>query len=218
MGLHIPCLCLVTDRKRFGNLPVEEVVAQSAAGGVNMVQLREKDMPAGELFDLCQRVRVITSGKALLIVNDRVDVAIACEADGVQLGEDALTVTAARQIAGDKLIIGRSVHSLEGAIEAQKAGADFLIAGTIFPSQSHPGSVPAGLQFLRALQQKIMIPCLAIGGVTRDNLASVVEAGAWGAAIVGAIGTSPRPKDAAKELRSILEKAWSARVRRIREA
>ncbi len=217
MGLFIPCLCLVTDSKRFGSRPIEEVVAQAVDGGVNMVQLREKEMPAGELLALSERIKSITKDKALFFINDRVDVAIACQADGVQLGEDELPVPTVRQIAGNRLLIGRSVHSLERAEEAQRAGADFLIAGTIFPSPSHPGATPAGLEFLRALQQKVVIPYLAIGGVSNDNLASAIEAGAWGAAIVGAIGSAKSPKDSSKELKAIMEKAWSARASRLRK-
>ncbi len=212
--IPLPCLCLLTDRKRFGAGLVEEVVRQAVDGGVGMVQLRERDLPSGQLLELANRLRSITIGKALLIVNDRVDVALASDADGVQLGEEAMSVPAVRRVAGERLLIGRSIHGLEGALQAERDGADFLIAGTIFPSASHPGGPTAGLDLLKQLGKDVGISFLAIGGVTVENAASVIRAGAFGVAVIGAIGGAEDPGQAARKLRETVERAWSSRVER----
>ena len=137
-------LCLVTDRRRSLGRPVEAVVEAAVKGGVDIVQLRERELPAASLLDLAVRLRSITAGRALLFVNDRVDVALAAGADGVQLGERSIPVEAARRACGDSLIVGRSVHSVEGAVEANRAGADLLVFGTVFATSSHPGVRPLG--------------------------------------------------------------------------
>ncbi|MDP6495383.1 MAG: thiamine phosphate synthase [Dehalococcoidia bacterium] len=212
--ISLPYLCLLTDRKRFGAKLVEEVVRQAVDGGVGVVQLREKDLPSEQLLELANRLRSITAGKALLIVNDRVDVALASDADGVQLDEEAMPVSAVRRVAGEGLLIGRSIHGLEGALQAERDGADFLIAGTIFPSMSHPGGPTAGLELLKQLGKDIGIPFLAIGGVTVENAASVIRAGAFGVAVVGAIGGAEDPGQAARKLRETMERAWSVSAKR----
>jgi thiamine-phosphate pyrophosphorylase len=209
--LTLPCLCLVTDRGLCRDTPLEEKVAQAVEGGVNLVQLREKDLPGGELLRLGERLREVTRGRALLFVNERVDVALLCGADGVQLGEEALPAGAVRRLVGDGLLIGRSVHSLEGALQAQEDGADLLVVGTIFPTASHPGTQPAGVGLLSEIARRVAIPLLAIGGVKAGNAPQVIEAGASGAAVISAILASPEPKRAAQELWQALQATWQRR-------
>ena len=140
-----PVLCLVTDRRLCRGRKLEQVVEAAVEGGCGMVQLREKDLPAGKLLDLAVRLRSITSGRALLIVNDRVDVALAAGADGVQLPEDGLAVDAARQVGGN-MLVGRSVHSVAGGVQAVADGADFLVAGSVFATSVTSGGIaPRGL-------------------------------------------------------------------------
>lgn len=199
-----PLLCLVTD-PAYGTPEALAAKASAAvAGGVNMVQLRDKDMPSGRLFQLAQDLRQATQGKALLIINDRIDVALAVGADGVQLGEEALPVEAARKLAGSALLIGRSVHSLEGAAAAEQAGASFLVVGTIFPTGSHPGAPPAGLSLLAQVGRAVRIPFLAIGGVEAANVGAVLAQGASGAAVISAILAQPDPETAARALRQAM--------------
>jgi len=205
--VSIPCLCLVTDRNQCDGRPLEAVVAQAVEGGANLVPLREKDLPASQLFALAGRLRDITRGRALLFINDRVDVALACGADGVQLGEDGLPLEAARRVCGKRLLIGRSVHSVESAIAAEREGADMLIVGTIFPTGSHPGAPVAGVGLLEQVRDRVRIPFLAIGGVKADNIASVMLSGASGAAVITAITRSPDPKQASKELLGMMKQA-----------
>ena len=165
-----------------------------------MVQLREKDLSARDLFDLGVRVRNAIAGRAKLVVNDRVDVALALCADGVQLPEDGMPVAEARRIVGPDMLIGRSVHSVSGAVEAQSDGADFLIAGTIFRSHSHPDGAAQGTNFLRSLCREVSLPVLAIGGVTSQNVHDVMEAGCSGAAVISAISEAEDPGAATRSL------------------
>ncbi len=203
-----PLLCLVTDRRRCGGRPLEEVVEAAVSGGVDIVQLREKDMPAGPLLDLARRLRSITASRASLFVNDRVDVALAAGADGVQLGEESIPVEAARSLAGGTLTIGRSVHSVESALHASRAGADMVVFGTVFATASHPHAQPSGVDPLEELSRHDVVPFLGIGGITAGNVGSVVEAGASGAAVITAITESPDPLEAARAFRRAITDAW----------
>ena len=198
--LNTPCLCLVTDRKRTKSGDAAATVAASLDGGVGMVQLREKDMPPFELLRLARRLRLVTRGRALLVVNDRVDVAMLSGADGVQLGETALDVADVRKLVGPDMLIGRSVHSEVGAVDAECQGADFLVLGTVFETASHPDGRVGGLDLVREVTEAVGIPVLGIGGITPANAASVMEAGAGGAAVITAITMSDDPRTAASDL------------------
>ena len=195
-----PLLCFVTDRKRCRGKDLEEVVDQAVTHGAGMVQLREKDLPSGDLYELGTKVQNVIAGRAKLIVNDRIDVALALHADGVQLPEDGIPVAAARKIVGPDLLIGRSIHSVSAAVDAQSDGADYLIAGTIFPSKSHPGGPSQGKQFLPALCREVSIPILAIGGITLQNVGEVMEAGCSGLAVISAISEADDPESATSSL------------------
>ena len=147
--IALPCLCLVTDRARTASGDIVSTVAAAVDGGVGMVQLRGKEYPAGELLSLAHELRNATAGRALLIVNDRMDIAIMSGADGVQLGENSVDVQSARTLVGPDLLIGRSVHSVEGAADAATSGADFLVLGTIFETSSHPGAQTGGIELVK---------------------------------------------------------------------
>ena len=208
--LTLPTLCLVTDRQRSGGRPLEEVVSLALDGGVNMVQLREKDLPAGRLLEIARRLRTLTRGRALLFVNDRADVALASEADGVQLGEESIPAEAARRIAGARLLVGRSVHTVDGAVEAGGAGADLLVVGSIFPSESHPEAAAAGVGLLEQLRPRVKTPYLAIGGVNVRNAGSAIGSGADGVAVITAITQSDDPTRASRELAASIRRAWAS--------
>lgn len=199
---HLPhsCLMLVTDRKLCHGVSLPEAVRQAVEAGVNAVQFREKDLPAGEQLELGAQIQRIVRGKALFIVNDRVDVALALGADGVQLPESGLPVAAARKLLGPQALIGRSVHSLQGAIAAEKAGADYLIFGPVYPTGSHPGAPPAGRLALQEVAQAVSIPVLAIGGIVPENVREVLQGGAAGIAVISAVLGVSDPQAAAAEL------------------
>lgn len=209
MRLALPCLCLVTDRRRCADRRLDDVVADAVSGGVGMVQLREKDLSAKQLYHLALCIRDVISGKALLFINDRVDVALACGADGVQLGEEALPLDVARSIAGDGMILGRSVHSVEGAVLALAQGADMLTLGTIFPTDSHPDAQTGGLELVKQVADAVSVPVLAIGGIDAANGGAAIAAGASGLAVITAITQSPNPAEASNALMNSMNASWA---------
>ena len=173
-----------------------------------MVQLREKNLPGRALLDLACRIGAIVKPNAALVINERVDVALAYGADGVQLAEEGLPISAVRQLVGPGVLIGRSVHSAEGAAQAEAEGADFLIAGTIFSTGTHPEAQAAGVGLLAQIASRVEIPFLGIGGITCRNVTQVMEAGASGAAVISAITAAQHPEQAALDLKRQMELAW----------
>ena len=208
-GLSLPSLCLVTDRHRTVSGDLVATVEAVVTGGVGMVHLREKDLPAGDLLRLAQEVRDLTRDRALLLVNDRVDVALLCNADGVQLGEDALGVASARELTGADMLVGRSVHSIHGAVRAETEGADFLVLGTIFQTASHPGAFAGGLDLVRSVRARVDIPILGIGGVTDENVSGLLQSGADGAAVITALSMAPDPTAAALAMSTTMRLAYT---------
>jgi thiamine-phosphate pyrophosphorylase len=195
-------LYLITDRHRTGGRDLLPVVEAALMGGVRGVQLREKDLPAGELYALALRMRELTARYgARLFINDRLDVALATKADGVHLGEAALPVAVARRVAGRTLLLGASRHSVEGALEAQAAGADFITFGPVFPTPSKLAyGEPVGLGPLRQAIEALSIPVYPLGGIGPANMDQVLARGAVGIALVSAILAAPCAESAAREL------------------
>ncbi len=204
-----PSLMLITDRSRLHGRELEEAVSHAVDGGVTCVQLREKDLAAGELYELALTLRAVIQGRALLIVNDRLDVALTTGADGVHLPERGLPVAVARRMAGDGCIIGRSVHSLDAALAAERAGADYLLAGAVYETSSHPGQAAAGIDLVRAIAEAVRIPVLAAGGITPERVPTAIDAGATGIAVIGAILDANDPKAAAAALHVELDRAYA---------
>lgn len=203
-SLPRPVLHLITDRQ------APDLVARVDAalrGGVDWVQVRDKSAAAGELYalalDLLPRCRRAGAG---LLVNDRVDVALAAGADGVHLARKSLPVAAARPLLPGRLL-GVSVHSLAEAVAAARAGADYLTFGSVFPTRSHPGQAPAGPEALAEVVAAVDVPVLAIGGITPANVAAVLATGAAGVAVISSILEEPDPAAAAARLREALERA-----------
>ena len=205
-----PCLCLVTDRRVGDEHTLVSRVAEAVAGGVDLVQLREKDLPGGRLLELASSLKEAIGPSALLVINERLDVAMASGAAGVQLGEEALPVAAARQILGPEPLIGRSVHSVAGAARAFDQGADFLVVGTMYATRSHPGTQIAGPDLVRRIARDCPIPLIGIGGINADNVGEVLCAGAAGVAVITSILASPRPGEAARDLKQAMLAAWQA--------
>lgn len=208
-----PCLCLVTDRRLGGEQSLVSQVAQAVAGGVNLVQLREKDLPGRPLLELAGELRAVIGNSAMLLINERVDVAAAARADGVQLGEEALPTKEARKILGPEALIGRSVHSEQGAQMAEAEGADFLLVGTIYATSSHPGHEPAGPELIRRIAASCSLPLIGIGGINEANLGLVLEAGAQGVAVISSILGAPDPEEAARGLRQAMLAALPVALR-----
>jgi thiamine-phosphate pyrophosphorylase len=193
-------LTLVTDRTRTRGRELAAVVAECLAAGLPAVQVREKDLGAAELAVLCRRLRELTRDHgARLVVNDRVDVALAVGADAVQRTHASLPVDDIRSIAGRRLAIGASVHSLEDAIDAEMRGADWLVFGPVYdtPSKRRWGP-PQGLERLAKVVKAVRIPVVAIGGITPERVAATRAAGAAGVAAIAAIVDTASPADATK--------------------
>ena len=201
---------LVSDRTRLRGRRLEEVASQAVDGGVHVVQLREKDLPSRELYELAITLHAVLRGRALLLVNDRVDVALAAGADGVHLPERSLPGRAVREMAGEGCIVGRSVHSVEAALLAEEQSADFVEVGAVYETASKPGVAPAGLELVRTVAAAVRVPIVAVGGVTAEHVAQVVEAGADGVAVIGAVMDADDPKWAAGRLRRALDDAYDA--------
>lgn len=200
-------LYLITDRKLFtDNSSLFTAVEEALKGGLKAVQLREKDLGTRDLLDMAYRMRELTKAyKAKLFINDRVDVALAVEADGVQLGKESIPAHAVRETFQSKLMIGASTHSLDEALEAERGGADFITLGPIYytPSKMKYGE-PISIEILRKAKSKISIPVYAIGGIKLDKVREVKEAGADGVALISAILTAENIRETTEEFLRLL--------------
>ncbi len=195
-----PCLALVTPPERRCAERLGEVVESAVRGGVNLVQLRVRgqERDPDEILDLAITLRGATRGSAVLFINGYPQIALDSGADGVHLPESGESVE--RDLLPAGLMVGRSVHS-PGAIDrALSAGTDLLVAGAVFPTASHPGAVPAGVELIERACRSTDVPVIGIGGIGPDNAASVVGAGAVGVAVIGAIWESSDPESAARHL------------------
>lgn len=200
-------LYLVTDRKQTGGRELVDVVEQALTGGVNAVQLREKDVGGAELFYLAEALkRVCARHGARLFINDRIDVALAVDADGVQLSSASMPIGAVRVLLGDAKLIGASIHSLHEAQQAARDGADFVLFGPVYftPSKAAYGA-PQGIERLKEVVEKISIPVYAIGGITAGNVEAIKKIGARGAALIAAVMSARDPAAAARGIVSRLK-------------
>lgn len=199
-------LYLVTDRNQTGGRDLLWVLERALEGGVRAVQLREKDLGGRELFVLAEKTkRLCERYQANLFVNDRVDVALGVDAEGVHLGGDSMPVRAARELLGAEKLIGVSTHSIKEAREAEQEKADFILFGPVYftPSKAAYGE-PQGLGRLKEVVEKISLPVYAIGGVKVGHIAEVKETGVRGIALISAILSVVDPRGAAQEIL----KAW----------
>ena len=195
-------LYLVTDRHQTGGRDLLEVVGQALRAGVRAVQLREKDLPTRDLYHLAGKLLAMTrAAGAALLINDRVDVAMALPADGVHLTRRSLPPKAARELLGPARLIGISCHSLAEVREAVDGGADFVVLGPIFET---PSKIPYGAPLTTALLQQARtattLPILAIGGINTARIPDVMAAGADGVAVISAVMAAPDPGAALSEL------------------
>ncbi len=196
-----PVLMLVTDRHLAGSEhALLRAVDEAIDGGVNAVQLREKDMRPAELLPLACRLREVTEGRALLLVNGPLAVALEARADGVHLPEDAEPPPQPWTFTW-----GRSVHSAKSAVMAMGEAPRHLIIGPIYQTPSHPDATPVGLGLIREISPITRAPIIAIGGITPANARDVMQAGAHGIAVISAILGSDDPRAAARALGKAFE-------------
>ncbi len=202
-------LYVITDEKLSHGLRHDEIARKAVSGGADVVQLRDKELSAKDLYDVAIKIRSITSStETMFIVNDRMDVALASKADGVHLGQDDIPLSAARMLAPRDFIIGVSVSNIEEAIRAEGFGADYVALGPIFPTSSKNDAGPGvGLDSLRDMRAAVSIPLVAIGGIGASDINDVIMAGADGIAVISAVVSQPDIALAARSLRSLIVRA-----------
>ena len=198
-------LYVVITKEFCGGRPALEVLEAVLDAGVKIVQFREKELPGCELFNRASAFRNATEiAGAQLIINDRVDIAIAVGADGVHLGQSDIPISSARLMAPD-LIIGASTHSLYDAIYAQEGGASYVNIGPIFPTQTKiDASSIVGPEMIETVAGEVMIPYTVMGGIKLDNIDEVLNRGAKHVAVITAVTEAEDPCGAAKELREVI--------------
>ena len=192
-------LCLVTDRKQAPR-PLVDQVEECLAAGLRAVQIREKDLPVREVLELATRLREATHRhEARLVVNDRLDVALAVGADGVQRTHASLPVAVLRRLAPAGCLVGASVHSLEEAMAAERDGADFVVFGPVYDTPSKRAfGPPQGLVALSRVAAGVRAPVLGVGGITARRAREVIGAGAAGVAVISALVAAARPAEQVK--------------------
>jgi thiamine-phosphate pyrophosphorylase len=199
-------LYVITDEAIAGGLTHAEIARRAIAGGADVIQLRDKACGCRELYRIGQTLREITRKTGtLFIVNDRLDVALACGADGVHLGQDDIRVGVARQIAPPGFIIGISVGTVDEAVRAEQEGADYIAISPVFFTSSKNDAGPGrGLDILREIRRSVSVPVIAIGGINLDNVREVIAAGADGVAVISVVVGSMDISTAARELKSLI--------------
>ena len=199
-----PILCLVTNRNRTSKRDLGFIVNDAISGGVNMVQFRDREMKGPKKLEMAISLKDLTKDKAMFMVNGDVELAKEVAADGIHFPEGQNS-DANYQNLKKKFIIGRSVHSFESAVKAASEGMDYLTVGTIFPSNSHPNGETSGTEIIEEISNKLSIPLIGIGGISEGNCLQVMEAGAAGVAVIGAISEAASPKLAAYDIFKVLK-------------
>ena len=198
MSFDLPKLYPITDR-RLSGLSHAEQVARLIEGGATFIQLREKRLSPREFYaEAFEALRVARAGGAKLIINDRADIALALGADGVHLGQDDMPPEAARALLGERAVIGFSTHSVEQAIAAARMPVDYIAVGPIFATKSKENPDPrVGLEGLRRVREAVgdSFKLVGIGGITRENARSVLDAGADSVAVISALLTPENPSE-----------------------
>ncbi|HHV63790.1 MAG TPA: thiamine phosphate synthase [Peptococcaceae bacterium] len=205
-------LYLVTDRNYIGKRYLPDCVAEAIEGGVTLVQLREKTASSREFYALALAVKEVTSRyKVPLIINDRLDIALAVDADGLHLGQDDLPIEIARRYFGEDKVIGISVSNVREALQAEKEGADYLGAGAVFATGTKTDAELVTLGELQRIKEAVSIPVVAIGGIKKHNAPEVLSTGIDGISVVSAILAEEDIAGAARTLRDIVDKVKAGR-------
>ena len=200
-------LYLVTDRRLMSCDTIEQSVEQAIEGGASIVQLREKDCSSREFYELALRVKKITQPKGVpLIINDRIDICLAANADGVHLGQSDTPCRTAREILGNNKIIGVSAALPEEAVQAQNDGADYLGVGAVFTTSTKTDTRAVSSDIIKKIRSAVTIPFVVIGGINSDNIKQLYGLGINGAAVVSAIVAQNDITAAACEMRKAAEK------------
>ncbi|HDP36820.1 MAG TPA: thiamine phosphate synthase [Candidatus Atribacteria bacterium] len=200
-------LYIITDQRISHGKSHLEVAEAALAGGATVIQFRDKEMEDSEAIEVCQKIHQLTKKKGVpFIVNDRVEIVKAVDADGVHLGQEDMSFSSARKILGKEKIIGISVETVEQALKAVEGGADYLGIGSIYPTATKPDAGKAlGIARLKEIRESVNIPIVAIGGINENNLEEVLRAGADGVAVISAVVSAPDITEACRKLKNKIE-------------
>ncbi|MFE4703884.1 thiamine phosphate synthase [Peribacillus simplex] len=198
-------LYLVTEE----SIALEEltkIIAESVSGGVSIVQLREKNNSSLSFYKKASALKQLLNELSIpLIINDRVDIALAVAADGIHIGQDDLPLTVVKQMVPEYMIVGVSVSTLEEALEAERNGADYIGVGSVFPTKTKQDATLMAIGDLEEICRSVSIPAVAIGGITADNISALSDSGLSGTAVVSAIMNADSPKRASESLLEIIK-------------
>lgn len=202
-------LYVITDAKLSRGRSHLEVAQAAIEGGASIIQFRDKEMSTRQLVETARKIKELTDEASIpLIINDRLDVALAVDADGVHVGQDDMPAALARQLIGPHKILGGSASTVEEALQAEREGADYVSASPVFTTPTKPDAPPpTGLEGLKAIVEAVNLPVIAIGGINEKNAAEVIEAGAQGIAVISAVISAPDIVAAARYLRETVEAA-----------
>lgn len=196
-------LYLVTERSLLCNIELEKAVEQAILGGSTLVQLREKNLSTMDFYNTAINVKKVTDKyNAPLIIDDRLDIALAVDAAGIHVGQSDMPCDIARKIIGTDKILGVSAHNVEEALKAQKDGADYLGVGAIFPTGTKNDAEDVSIETLKEIVQKVDIPVVAIGGVSEENVDKLSDTGIAGISVVSAILGKKDIRKAAENLKA----------------
>ena len=200
-------LCLVTDRTLMSTATLDDAVAAAIKGGVTMIQLREKDIDASKMFEIALKIKPITdAGNVPLIINDRVDIALAINASGVHVGQSDIPASVVRKIIPSDMILGVSATNTEEAIQAEKDGADYIGVGAMFQTGTKTDAKVVSMEELEAIRKSVSIPIMLIGGIDEKNIEKFADKGVDGIAVVSAIISKPDIKNATEIIKNKLNK------------
>ena len=195
---------LVTDRRNKTDEEFLNIIEEAIKGGTTVVQLREKTASTKEFYDLALRVKEITSRYGVpLLINDRIDIALAIDSEGVHIGQDDMPADIAREIIGDDKILGVSASTVEEAKKAEIDSADYIGSGAVFPTATKDDADSVSKEELKEIVDSIDIPVVAIGGITVENAHTLKGSGIAGFSVVSAIMSAEDPKEASKKLKEI---------------
>lgn len=195
---------LVTDHRNKTDEEFLKIIEEAIKGGTSIVQLREKTASTKDFYQLALKVKEITSKYDVpLLINDRIDIAIAVDSEGVHIGQDDMPADIARKIIGENKILGVSASTVEEAKKAQEDGADYIGSGAVFPTATKDDADSVSKEELKEIVDSIDIPVVAIGGITLENSESLKDTGIAGFSVVSAIMSADNPKEASQKLREI---------------
>ncbi|MCI5737464.1 MAG: thiamine phosphate synthase [Methanobrevibacter ruminantium] len=195
---------LVTDRRDKTDEEFLNIIEEAIKGGTTIVQLREKTASTKEFYDLALRVKEITSRYGVpLLINDRIDIALAVDSEGVHIGQDDMPADIAREIIGEDKILGISASTVEEAKKAEKDSADYIGSGAVFPTATKDDADSVSKDELKEIVDSIDIPIVAIGGITVENASTLKDSGIDGFSVVSAIMSADDPRDASRKLKEI---------------